>query len=114
MSPTIDMNEHRMPTLDEIETDLNHWQNRLEAWAERIPWVDPEQHDTAMAVARFIRQLVAECWIHTIAAKSRGGDAMDPAAFRARRIHRQLLAYGPSLALRMEERLPEAIPNLAA
>lgn len=114
MSGTVNMYEHRMPRLDEIEADLQKWEHRISAWAKRIPWASPDQREYAMSTASFIRKLVAECWIHVLAAKSRGGDAMDDAAFRARRLYRQLLKYGPSLAIKMEERLPEAVPSLAA
>lgn len=114
MSPTVDMFEHKMPSLDEIETDVENWQQRISSWAERIPWAEPEQRELAMSTAKFLRKLVAETWIHLLACKARGADPMDNAAFRARRLHRQLLTFGPSLALRMEERLPEAVPSLAA
>ncbi len=103
-----------MVTLEEIEKDLESWQTRIAGWSERIPWTNPEQRDLAMSTARFLRKLVAECWIHTLACTANGSDPMNAAAFRARRIHRQLLTYGPSLALKMEKRLPEAVPNLAA
>lgn len=114
MSPTVDMFEHKMPTLEEIETDLENWQQRITSWADRIPWTEPEQRELAMSTARFLRKLVAEAWIHLLACKARGSDPMDHSAFRTRRIHRQILTFGPSLALRMEERLPEAVPSLAA
>jgi hypothetical protein len=114
MSPTVDMFEHMMPTIEEIETDLDNWKRRIASWAERIPWAVPDQRDLAMSTAKFLRQIVAESWIHLIACKARGSDPMDDSAFRSRRLHRQLLTYGPSLALKMEERLPESVPNLAA
>lgn len=114
MSPTIDLYEHRMATLDELETDLENWQQRISSWAERIPWAEPEQRELAMSTAKFLRKIVAESWIHLLACKARGADPMDNSAFRARRLHRQLLTFGPKLALKMEERLPEAVPSLAA
>lgn len=105
---------YQIISLDEIETDLENWERRIASWAKRIPWASPEERNSAMATARFIRKLIAECWIHTLACKSRGGNVMDSSAFRARRLHRQLLSFGPNLALIMEERLPEAVPSLAA
>ncbi len=114
MSPTVDLYNHRMPSLEEIETDLNNWQQRISSWGERIPWSEPEQRQPAMATAKFLRKLVAEAWIHLLATKARGMDPMDSAAFRARRLHRQILTFGPSLAHKMEERLPDAVPNIAA
>ncbi len=106
--------EYQITTLEEIEMDLENWERRISSWAKRIPWASPEEHETAMSTAKFIRKLIAECWIHTLACQSRGGDPMDPSAFRARRLHRQLFTFGPNLALKMEERLPEAVPSLAA
>lgn len=114
MNSSVDMYEYRMPTIDDIETDLENWQSRINSWAERIPWTEPEQREMAMATAKFLRKLVAETWIHLLACKARGSDPMDNSAFRARRLHRQLLTYGPGLAIKMEERLPEAVPSLAA
>jgi hypothetical protein len=67
-----------------------------------------------MTSAKFIRKLVAECWIHTLAAQSRGGDPMDAAAFRARRIFSQIQTFGPDLVDKMEERLPVTVPSIAA
>jgi len=114
MSSKPDMYEHKMPNLEEIEIDLENWQQRINSWAERIPWTEPDQRELALSTAKFLRKIVAETWIHLLGCKARGSDPMDTSAFRARRLHRQLLTYGPSLAIKMEERLPEAIPNLAA
>ncbi|MBZ0263632.1 hypothetical protein K8I28_03105 [bacterium] len=114
MSSNEKMRDYQMPSMDEIETDLENWERRLASWAKRIPWASPEEREPAMSTARFIRKLVAEAWIHALACKARGGDPMAPPAFRARRLHRQLMKFGPGLAMKMEERLPEAVPNIAA
>ena len=114
MDATLDMSLYRTPRLSEIEADLKAWEERIASWAKRIPWSGPEQREDAMVSARFLRKLVAECWIHTLAAKSRGNDPMDNAAFRARRVHRQIMTYAPALAEKMEARLPKTVPSLAA
>ncbi|MDP8206856.1 MAG: hypothetical protein P9L92_09355 [Candidatus Electryonea clarkiae] len=114
MNSTVDFSQQRMPRLNEIEKDLKAWEEVISDWAKRIPWATPDQREKAMFTAKFLRKLVAECWIHTIAAQSRGGDPMDSAAFRARRVYRQLLEFWPKLAKNMEERLPETVPNIAA
>jgi hypothetical protein len=114
MNSAIDMSQHRIPRLVEIEESLKNWESRISDWAKRIPWTSPEERERAMATAKFLRKLVAECWIHTLAAKSRGGDPMDVSAFRARRIYMQIEKYGPALAEKMESRLPETVPSLAA
>jgi len=114
MNQTFDMSLHRTPRLSEIEQELMRWEEQLEDWAKRIPWTSPEQRKDSMITAKFLRKLVAECWIHTLAAKSRGGDPMDSSAFRARRVYRQISQYGPSLSDNMESRLPESVPNLVA
>ena len=114
MSPTIDMKKVAVTQLEVIEESLMQWDNQLQDWAKRIPWAGPQERNDAMVTARFIRKLVAEAWIHVLAAKSRGGDEMDASAFNARRVYRQIQSYGAGLAERMEARLPEAVPNLAA
>lgn len=114
MSPTADIVQHRMPRLNEIENDLKEWEGIISGWAKRVPWATPDQRELAMITAKFLRKLVAECWIHTLAAQSRGGDPMDSAAFRARRVYRQIKEFWPGLAINIEERLPETVPNIAA
>ncbi len=114
MSPTIDMARYRAPKLSEIEDNLKNWESRISDWAKRLPWTSPDQREQAMSTAKFLRKLVAECWIHLLAAKSRGGDPMDVSAFRARRVYLQIKKYAPGLAEKMEERLPETVPSLAA
>ncbi len=114
MSKSIDLNKVQMPNLSDIEDDLKRWEDQIANWAKRIPWSQPTQRKDAMITAKFLRKLVAEAWIHTLAAKTRGSDPMDHSAFRARRIHRQLNQYGPVLAERMEARLPQSVPSIAA
>ncbi len=114
MAKEIDLSMVKMPSMTDIEDDLKRWEEQIASWAKRIPWAQPEQRRDAMSTARFLRKLVAEAWIHTLAAQSRGGDPMDNSAFRARRIHRQLHQYGPVLAERMESRLPRSVPEVAA
>ncbi len=114
MSPTVEMYEQSMPTLDEIERELETWEERINSWADRIPWSEPEQRGNALTTAKFLRKLVAEAWIHLLACRARGADLMDPSAFRTRRIFRQLNEYAPGLIEKMESRLPESVPSMAA
>ncbi|MBS1260754.1 MAG: hypothetical protein MAG453_00070 [Calditrichaeota bacterium] len=114
MSPTVEMCEQNMPTVDEMETELEAWEERINSWADRIPWSEPEQRGNALATAKFLRKLVAEAWIHMLACRARGADPMDDSAFRARRIFRQINAYAPGLIEKMESRLPETVPSMAA
>lgn len=110
MSPTIEMYQQSMPTLDEMEKELEAWQDRINSWAERIPWSEPEARKNALVTSKFLRKLVAEAWIHLLACRARGSDAMDETAFRARRIYRQINTYSPGLIEKMESRLPAEVP----
>ncbi|HEX04927.1 MAG TPA: hypothetical protein ENH10_07220 [Bacteroidetes bacterium] len=114
MSPTVEMYEKNMPSLEEIEAELKTWEERINSWADRIPWSEPEQRGNALTTAKFLRKLVAESWIHLLACRARGANPMDDSAFSARRIFRQLNEYAPSLIEKMESRLPESVPGMVA
>lgn len=102
------------PQLAEIEDGLEAWEAKISDWAKRMRRLKSSQRKEIMIAAGFIRKLVAECWIHTIAARSHSGDYLDPAAFHARRIYRQIEIFAPDLAKKIEERLQKPAPSIAA